>query len=63
MYIDAIWLIPTVVTTAVILLAFRLGVEVGKDHERRLQRAKDRHPAGSDLRSTTGNVIHISTVK
>lgn len=63
-YLDIIYVIPVVIITAIICFAFHLGVEVGKDQQRRLQRARDRHPAGSDLTYSTGNVIPINrTIK
>jgi len=41
-YIDAIWLIPIIVSVFIIWLAFRLGIEVGRDQVQQEIRAKRR---------------------
>lgn len=59
MLIDIVWLLPAAAVALLTVITFLLGVEAGKDRQRRLQRARDRHPAGRD-RTYRTNVINIT---
>lgn len=43
--IDAIYIVPAVALTIAIVVAYFLGIEVGRDRGRREQIARDRHPS------------------
>ena len=57
-------LVAVAIAVAVVF-AYRLGVEVGRDYERRLRKARARHPVGRDLQhyAAPSNVIPIHRTK
>ncbi len=43
--LDIIWLLPAIAVALSIVLAYKIGTEVGRDRGRREQQARDRHPS------------------
>jgi hypothetical protein len=43
--IDIIYVIPAIAVTAAIIIAYKLGKEVGRHNGRLEQKARDRHPS------------------
>jgi len=55
-YIDAIWLLPIIVTVFILWVTFRLGIEVGRDQVKKEIRARRRTAQSEEPRS---NVIPL----
>jgi hypothetical protein len=54
-YLDIIWLVPALIFVGLLVLSHRLGIEVGIDRGRRMERERNIHPSSRNLRIVRNN--------